>query len=350
MTRHGMNATARGDFTYAEKQKTGWGSQTRRFGKDSTKPFDHCTLCLHPVRDPMACTEGHLFCRECIYSNLLTQKEDMAEKTAAWEADQARREAEGEQRVAEAEEAKFRAFDRAERGITSQQASNSSARNSTALVVASRSSSSGSGGDQAPALESRKDREKREKNEREEIVASLTFKHDMRSDLQKQTDMRKTSFWIPECVPSAEVVVEKPLSITLCPLAAHPLRAKKLLRLKFTAELSASGTGSSADGGRDADADCAHAEKTDGRAAHEGRYQCPSCRKTLVAQRVTAMKKCGHVLCGSCVDEFVIPEGRCLVCGVGVRPGKDVLPLQQGGTGFAAHNTVETTKFAPSMR
>lgn len=32
--------------------------------------FDACALCLNRAREPLACSEGHLFCKECIYTDL----------------------------------------------------------------------------------------------------------------------------------------------------------------------------------------------------------------------------------------------------------------------------------------
>ena len=32
--------------------------------------FDACALCLNRARDPVACHEGHLFCKECVYTDL----------------------------------------------------------------------------------------------------------------------------------------------------------------------------------------------------------------------------------------------------------------------------------------
>lgn len=36
------------------------------------REHDACTLCLQKVRDPVACTHGHLFCKECVYTDLRT--------------------------------------------------------------------------------------------------------------------------------------------------------------------------------------------------------------------------------------------------------------------------------------
>lgn len=32
--------------------------------------FDACSLCLNRAREPLACNEGHLFCKECVYTDL----------------------------------------------------------------------------------------------------------------------------------------------------------------------------------------------------------------------------------------------------------------------------------------
>ena len=32
--------------------------------------FDACALCLNRAREPLACHEGHLFCKECVYTDL----------------------------------------------------------------------------------------------------------------------------------------------------------------------------------------------------------------------------------------------------------------------------------------
>jgi hypothetical protein len=34
------------------------------------RQFDACALCLHRAREPVACNEGHLFCKECVYTDL----------------------------------------------------------------------------------------------------------------------------------------------------------------------------------------------------------------------------------------------------------------------------------------
>lgn len=92
MSRHSKNNTSRPIFTYAERQKLkDYGTINQRLGKDSLKDFDACSLCLHALVMPLAwyvyrnditfsslgSPQGHLFCKECIYSALLSQKKEI---------------------------------------------------------------------------------------------------------------------------------------------------------------------------------------------------------------------------------------------------------------------------------
>ncbi len=73
MSRHSKNCTAHSVFTYNEKKKlTGYGLQKNTLGQDSFKPFHLCSLCLYPAQNPTLCRQGHLFCRDCIITNLVT--------------------------------------------------------------------------------------------------------------------------------------------------------------------------------------------------------------------------------------------------------------------------------------
>ena len=75
--RHSKNNNDLAFFTYDEKRKLGYGTQKERLGKDSIKPFDACCICLQPFIEPLSCQKGHLFCKECIFECLLSQKKDI---------------------------------------------------------------------------------------------------------------------------------------------------------------------------------------------------------------------------------------------------------------------------------
>jgi hypothetical protein len=59
--------------------------------------------------------------------------------------------------------------------------------------------------------------------------------------------------------------------------------------------------------------------------------------------------RCGHVFCESCCSKFVAPAGRCFSCECKCFPDKEVIALQKGETGFAAHNEVEVKVYRPGM-
>lgn len=99
---HSKRNTSLAFFTSYERSllRTHWGSQSTRLTRDSFLPFGSCQLCLLPCQDPMACSGGqvpststssstpasslpqtlkqcHIFCRECILSNLVAQRKDL---------------------------------------------------------------------------------------------------------------------------------------------------------------------------------------------------------------------------------------------------------------------------------
>lgn len=82
MTRHSKNNTAASVFTKAEhnKLKSLYGTQRARLGADSLRPCDACSLCLCPAVTPVACSKGHLFCRECVLKDLVEQKAELQRK------------------------------------------------------------------------------------------------------------------------------------------------------------------------------------------------------------------------------------------------------------------------------
>jgi len=95
---------------------------------------------------------------------------------------------------------------------------------------------------------------------------------------------------------------------------------------------------------------------------------CPACKKGLSnSSRATLAKPCGHVLCKSCVDQFMKPSGdepvRCYVCEADltekkesakkegkekIRPG--LVELRREGTGFSAGGSNQVKKDAVTFR
>ncbi|KAL9008895.1 MAG: hypothetical protein Q9173_006029, partial [Seirophora scorigena] len=117
---HSKRNTSLAFFTTHERSllKSTWGSQSTRLTRDSFLPFASCNLCLQPSRAPVACaSDGDIFCRECIVSNLLAQKQEMQRL----EAGDRRRRREGEEeargRMDEERERSVREFERTMMGL-----------------------------------------------------------------------------------------------------------------------------------------------------------------------------------------------------------------------------------------
>ena len=85
MTRHSKHNTTSGCFTYAERQKLNYGTQSSRCTKESLKPLTHCHLCLEVAREPNSCSQGHLACRSCVLEDILSQKSTFRTKKAEYE-------------------------------------------------------------------------------------------------------------------------------------------------------------------------------------------------------------------------------------------------------------------------
>lgn len=57
--------------------KKAWASSSARLNRDSFLPFGSCSLCLESAVDPVACSLGDIFCRECALNNILAQKKEI---------------------------------------------------------------------------------------------------------------------------------------------------------------------------------------------------------------------------------------------------------------------------------
>jgi nitric oxide synthase-interacting protein len=86
------NNTTQSTLTYYERSLLRKDGQAKRIGGESMKPLDSCNLCLSTVNDPVACSNGHIYCRECAISNLITQKagiETQRREMERWEHNEA---------------------------------------------------------------------------------------------------------------------------------------------------------------------------------------------------------------------------------------------------------------------
>jgi len=315
MSRHAKNNTASAVFTHYERSKLKYGTQKQRLGKDSQKHFDSCSLCLQPVIDPLSCHKGHIFCKECIYENLLSQKKDIKRQKKLYEAQQQQFREQGEAEEKKRKEAEIQAFDKIETGLLPQKHNvfrplNEDGSTSTTVTPAPSSSnalalidnnkkSTGNNGNSAPV-----------------------FQDEEKPKLQ--------AYWVPSLTPSAtDKPIEAPPKEPRCTEGNHPLKLKQLVIVRFTPNSTKT-------------------EQEDPKHVYNARYCCPVCRRTLTdSVKAVIFKSCGHVQCLSCCEKFS-NDKICTVCDKPYRE-VDVIKLQSGGTGFSSHDdNIEATKITPT--
>jgi len=220
-TRHGKQHSH--VFSYEERKKLNWGTQSRRAGADSTKDWDACGLCLHQVSNPVVCPRGHLYCKECVYNSLLTQKQEIKRKAELFEIQERDRVQEEEERLVDKQ---LKAID----DFTNQETN----------VLPSSSSSSSS----APrVIDNNTGYETIETKQgtmymvdREQVAANASKRRYEMTKEEKEVQKRMTpAFWLPALTPEAEKpLLKAPEKHTMCPSGDHTLRLKQLKPLKLS--------------------------------------------------------------------------------------------------------------------
>ncbi|KAG9143433.1 hypothetical protein Leryth_027201 [Lithospermum erythrorhizon] len=274
--RHSKNNNDLAFFTYDEKKKLGYGTQKERLGKDSIKPFDACSLCLKPLIQPLACQKGHVFCKECIFECLLSQKKDIQRKLAAHGAQQKQEKEEEEERLMLQKARELDAFDQQNHGAVPQYSDKNYNKDKNGFQGAN-------------------------------SVKATSYEEEALRTMK--------AFWLPSATPGAPVKVDAPSTDTVCPEGSEKLKMKTLFPIHFTEDTSEQKKSSSID-------------RT---------YICPSCKVTLTnTTSLVALSSCGHIFCKKCADKFMAVDKVCLVCN---KPCKErnLVNLDKGGTGFSAH-------------
>ncbi|KAL3643371.1 E3 ubiquitin-protein ligase csu1 [Castilleja foliolosa] len=275
--RHSKNNNDLAFFTYDEKRKLGYGTQKERLGKDSIKPFDVCCLCLKPYIEPMSCTKGHVYCKECILECLLSQKKDIQRKKSAHVAQQNQeKEEEEEERLTLQKARELDTFDQQNHGAVPQY------------------------------------NDKNYNTDKNSFHGANSVKT---TSYEEEALRTMKAFWLPSATPDAPKKVDDPSTDTICPEGNEKLRLKTLFPICFTEDTGAQKRSTSLD-------------KT---------YICPSCKVMLTnTLSLVALSSCGHVFCKKCADKFISVDKVCLVCD---KPCKErnLINLSKGGTGFAGH-------------
>lgn len=322
MSRHSKNNTAGAVFTYKEKQmlKGIYGTKTKILETESMKKFEQCFICLQKLEEPFCCSQGHLFCKECIMNNLLQQKKKI--KRIKKELN-LKLKADSEEK---------RQLEQLNKELEMQIKRN---RNDDFALRQSVKNANNSLND-ALKTDERGKLKLKEKLLKDQIQRKVVFDYD--NKLQKKK-LAQTSFWMSgtgEDKMSVEEEMansgdrEKGLKMAIeqklkednqrqaksrkeklqlkmiCPGDnVHKIRVKDLIKVSL---------------------------KTSDKS-----FVCKYCEKLLNFQKICCLKLCGHVYCVKCLKEM--PGQRCL-CGQKIQ-GKKIVHLKESKSGFGSHNKTE---------
>lgn len=290
------------------------------------KRFDCCALCLQRARDPVACQKGHLFCKECAYTDLVTQLNDIKRQKVKLE--QMKREAEEERERAReaARERVLLEFEKGQLGLA---------------AISTISTKSGPDGARGTKRKFEFDSTTAETLAREAEEAALRQIEREQAEALKH---KLPDFWLPSLTPTYSSS-GPPTSLgdvklqTTCRGGdpSHPLTRKNLIPVNFS--FSSSGASSSSTPSTPA------TENGDTSKRDESLDPiCPSCKKTFSNNTLMfLMKPCGHVTCKTCHDSLVRPSKQCIECDKPLGD-KDIIALAREGTGYAAGGMAETSK------
>ncbi|KAI3437726.1 hypothetical protein D9Q98_000174 [Chlorella vulgaris] len=277
--KHSKNAGTMGSeaLTYHERKALGFGLIAERLGKDSIGNFYDCRLTLTPAVDPVCSPKGFLFSREAILENLLEQKKSNKRKLAAWQAQQADDARKQDDKAAIDAEAALLAFDRQNHMGASEELTR-----------------------------------KLRKTINEEADALLSDTHRAAGTVNIATNREQmktmNAFWAPGKAGESKVVLDKPEMTTLCPATGEAIKLKDLVSVRFTRV---------PDGG-------------------PNEYMDPVTKDVFTnASRLMVLKPTGDVVLKETWERCIKPDGHYDGKQVGE---EDVLELQRGGTGFAAHD------------
>lgn len=295
MSRHSKHSNDRSFFSYKERKDAGFaGTRKDVLGTDCFLPFGYCALSLKASKDPVATPDGYIYDRGCILESLLRQKLEKQAEAKKYEEQEQRkaRKARSEQQELELQE--LEEFRRADQGLLAQDD-----RHKRALER-----SSGSGGDD--------DRPEKKLRQGELLVID-------------KAKLREKAFWASNNTPSAAPAEMKKVDTTTrCPMSGKKLRAKDLIPVKFEVldqKLMDQG------GGR-------------------GVFCCAVSKHPITHQQAVVLKPSGVVVLESVLADCVYKDMRCPITNAKLKGKGDVLKLQTGGTGFAAHNETQAKSFS----
>ncbi|MCJ1310246.1 hypothetical protein MMC25_003908 [Agyrium rufum] len=288
---HSKRNTSLAFFTSYERSllKSLWGSQSTRLTRESFLPFASCRLCLQIARDPTACAaSGHVFCRECVVTALLTQKKEA--KRLEREMSKRRKEEEDEanRRVEEEQQWAVREFEKVGMGLEGRGISQKD--KDVEGAIGAKNEGEGRG--------TKRKFEVDEANLAENVKTERERARKALDDERASKDHKLPSFWVPSLTPSS-TERSHPVSAhlpdlrlsTFCPASTpsnpHHLSLKTLISVNFSTSTSPTSTSTTPGSNK----------------------ICPSCKKVFSnALKAMLTVPCGHVICKPCVEKFMIPR------------------------------------------
>uniref|UniRef100_A0A8D3AWH1 Nitric oxide synthase-interacting protein n=1 Tax=Scophthalmus maximus TaxID=52904 RepID=A0A8D3AWH1_SCOMX len=300
MTRHGKNCTAGAVYTYHEKKKdtaaSGYGTQSIRLGKDAIKDFDCCCLSLQPCHDPVITPHGYLYDKQAILEYILHQKTETAKKMKLYEKQKKAQKSSSQLESKSEERERVERFKTRENSIVSKPINPFiSGTCPWALSISLTDGSSTAESSAAPSAST--------------------------------SSQSLPSFWIPTLTPEAKpTLLKKPSKAVLCPMSGRPIKMNELIAVHFTP-----------------------LDPSLDRVAlltRQDRYVCAVTRDVLANSVPCAvLRPSGTVVTQECVEKLIKKDMTDPVTGDQLSD-RDIIPLQRGGTGFAASGVALKAKEA----
>jgi len=194
------------------------------------------------------------------------------------------------------------------------------------------------------AFEKQRDREfaalhsqakKDEKNQREQFEKrekNISQAGTSKTASSSKSSAALPSFWVPALTPDPkEVKVERPSKGVFCPMSGKPLRAKDLIAVKFTLI-------DPEDEGKKS------------LISKEERYRCPVTGDILRnSGEAVVIRTTGDVVTKECVETIIKKDMTHPLTGEKLEE-RDLVPLQRGGTGYAAANAqLKAKHYRPNL-
>ncbi|AWP18296.1 putative nitric oxide synthase-interacting protein [Scophthalmus maximus] len=299
MTRHGKNCTAGAVYTYHEKKKdtaaSGYGTQSIRLGKDAIKDFDCCCLSLQPCHDPVITPHGYLYDKQAILEYILHQKTETAKKMKLYEKQKKAQKSSSQLESKSEERERVERFKTRENSIVSKPINPFISGQDNGGETGRTDGSSTAESSAAPSAST--------------------------------SSQSLPSFWIPTLTPEAKpTLLKKPSKAVLCPMSGRPIKMNELIAVHFTP-----------------------LDPSLDRVAlltRQDRYVCAVTRDVLANSVPCAvLRPSGTVVTQECVEKLIKKDMTDPVTGDQLSD-RDIIPLQRGGTGFAASGVALKAKEA----